>query len=94
MQNEFQNTLYRSKDQMLAAIAYEWMTAGGGHSDEEVTRLLAINSDPAALADECVGGWDLNAEWLAERDISRANLVEAFAEFISERPDIDHESLD
>src|SRR5215472_11641477 len=55
---KFQSTLYRSETAMLNAIAYEWITAGGQNNAEDVTDALRMSD--AALAEECIRGWELD----------------------------------
>jgi len=55
---EFQYTLYRSERAMLDAIAYEWITAGGWNSAADIAE--ALHMSDAALAEECIRGWELD----------------------------------
>lgn len=86
MSYEFQSTLHNTSGAMCAAIAYEWMTAGGLNKPADVDALIG-NATPEGLSAECVEAWDLNSEWLSERDTSAADITAAFAEFLSTRPD-------
>lgn len=56
---EFQSTAYRNADQMLVAIAGEWLSAGGMNDDDEHAKILATNTDDE-LAAECISGWGLD----------------------------------
>ena len=65
-----------------AAVAYEFMTAGGMNSPEQVTDLIGDRSaaDAAAsFADDAAESWTLH--------ISHADLQAAIADFIATRPD-------
>lgn len=86
MSYEFQNTLHQSPGQMCAAIAYEWMTAGGANKPAYVDEMVA-QTTPAAEAASCIDGWDLHAEWLKDRDTTPDDIVAAFSEFFASRPD-------
>lgn len=77
MRLEFQSTLFRTARDLTDAIAVEWMTAGGLNDRDFVAATLAATSDEA-LAAEVIGGWDLNAEWLAARGIDASDIAAAF----------------
>lgn len=95
MSFEFQSTLYHNQDAMCAAIAYEWMTAGGANSPDQVTELLSGRT-AEALADEAIITWGLGCAleqddsetWMQHRDITRDDIVTAFRYFIADRPDV------
>ncbi len=61
------------------AVAYEHMTARGENSPEQIDKLLAENSDPAAWAAEAIEEW--------AQHVTTVDLTAAIAEFIQERPD-------
>jgi hypothetical protein len=92
MSHEFQSTLYPSSGAMCDAIAYEWMTAGGANSPAAID---AMTQDAQHHAEECIEGWNLLAQtvtgddWLADRDSSAAEVLEAFERFFATRPDRD-----
>lgn len=65
--NEFQGALYRSTSEMLAAIASEFLSAGGLNGLEEQREALAADTD-ADLAAECISGWGLDQPFGAEID--------------------------
>jgi len=68
----------------LNDVAYEFMTAGGLNSPEQITDLIgnrSVTEAAASLADEAAENWDLH--------VSPADLAEAIADFIETRPDID-----
>ena len=60
-----------------AAVAYEFMTAGGLNTPEQITDLIAnrsVTEAAASLADEAAENWDLH--------VSPADLAEAIAKLI------------
>lgn len=98
---EFQSMLHRNAAECAAAIASAFMTADGMNNYDDVTELLANDTDDA-LADEAISGWGLDqmvpagfnadgneieAAWLETRELDRAAIVEAFADFRKNRPD-------
>ena len=88
MSYEFQSTLHHNSAHMCAAIAYEWMTAGGLNKSSAVDEILADPKNTAqALAVECIEAWDLNGVWLAERESTQDDIEKAFTQFITQRPD-------
>ena len=67
-----------------AAVAYEFMTAGGMNSAEQITDMIgdrSIADAAASFADEAAENWTLH--------VSHADLQAAIAEFITSRPDIE-----
>lgn len=86
MVTEFQGMSYNSQSAMLAAIAYEWMTAGGANSPQVIDDMGDL--DAAECAAECIRSWDLDDEWLEDREIDVEDIERAFADFIVNRPDI------
>lgn len=85
MNTEFQGMSYNSQNAMLAAIAYEWMTAGGANSSEEIDSMGGLSANECA--NECIRAWDLNDEWLSDREIDENDIINAFASFLANRPD-------
>ena len=79
MTYEFQSTLFRNANEMHAAIAGEWLSAGGANNDAFQREYLADYSD-ADMADEAIEGWDLRGEWAEKRDFTRDALIEAFVD--------------
>jgi ribonuclease HI len=82
---EFQNTLHRTRREMLAAVASEWLSAGGSNSRDTMIDELQIRSDAslAAEAIELLGldqpeNEDSTETWMEKRGVERADLVEAF----------------
>lgn len=53
MKYEFQNTLHTDSRSMCAAIAHEWMTAGGLNKPADVDD-IASKTTAAAAAAECI----------------------------------------
>lgn len=101
MSYEFQNILYRTEAAMLAAIACEWLTAGGANSSADIDEILQREDcTPESIARECIDGWGLDqagepdpysgdepTTWMEDRDITEGDIVSAFREFIAKRPD-------
>jgi hypothetical protein len=95
MTYEFQNTIYRTSTDLLDAIAYEWLTAGGLNGPDVIKELQADKTD-AELARECIKGWGLDEpfdgsddedpprSWMDERGITEEDLVEAFNQYREE----------
>jgi hypothetical protein len=79
MANEFQGTEFATRDMMLDAIAYEFMTAGGLNDSETVTELLENDTDEN-LAIEAIENWDLG-------DVTADELAGAISDFRKMRPD-------
>ncbi len=73
---EFQGTLFRCTRDLANGIAGEWITAGGLNTDADIRGFFASSTDES-LADDCINGWGLDAEWLGERDIDRSDIVAA-----------------
>lgn len=102
IQNEFQSNLYRNTSDMLAAIAYEWLTAGGSNSTETVSEFLSDFS-PKKAAEECISGWgfdeptmidadetgeEIMVSHMALNDYTASDLEAAFAAFAATRLDM------
>jgi hypothetical protein len=79
MTYEFQSTLFRNASEMHAAIAQEFLSAGGTASAAFQREYLADHSD-AEIADEAIEGWNLSGEWAETSDFSREGLIAAFAD--------------
>lgn len=87
---EFQSMSYRTSGEMAAAIAGEWLSACGHNPREFMVEELRHHTD-AELADDCIEGWALNQKpdwlgeenpktWMEQREISRDDIVAAFAD--------------
>jgi len=66
------------------AVAFEFMTAGGMNSPQQVNELIgerSVADAAASFADEAAENWELH--------VSHADLESAIAQFIVTRPDID-----
>jgi hypothetical protein len=93
MSYNFQSTLHPTSRAMCDAIAYEWMTAGGNNGPAIIDAMIADGVTTKACAEECIEGWNLleesptGANWLADRDSSAAEVLEAFDRFFATRPD-------
>lgn len=90
--HEFQNTLHRTAAEMCAAIAQEWLSAGG-LNDASIQQDVIAKDTACDLADEVIKAWGLNRitneddvryadatpiTWLEGRDATRAMIVDAF----------------
>lgn len=73
----FQGTAYQTKHDYYAAIAHEWLRAGGLHDRQSVRKTLAEASDDE-LADEAIEGWKFHGE---NPPFERDGLAQAFAEY-------------
>lgn len=80
---EFQSTLFRNEADMLAAIADEFLSAGGMNSETAQSQILSDNTDEQ-LAAECISGWGLDIagdetpSHMASNDYTAADLARAF----------------
>lgn len=79
MNYEFQSSLYRTPSELAAAIAGEWLCAGGANTREFMIDTLKSYSD-ADMADECIEGWGFTTEWMESRGIDRDKIINAFAD--------------
>ena len=68
----FQGIAYQTKRDYYAAIAHEWLSAGGLNSRQFVRETFAETSDDE-LADEVIEGWSLDGE--------QPGLTQAFADY-------------
>ena len=75
---DFQGCLYRTRYDLAAAVAGEWLSAGGANSLAEIA---AIADDDAEIVDEIIVGWELTPQWLETRSIDRSMLVRAVREY-------------
>jgi hypothetical protein len=57
----FQGIAYQTKRDYYAAIALEWLSAGGLRDRQSVRKTLAETSDDE-LADEAIEGWSLDGQ--------------------------------
>lgn len=82
---EFQGIAFRSEADMLAAIAREWLSAGGLNSEAQQSQFLADDADDA-LAAECIEAWGLNQgddetkSHMEFNNYSAADLAAAFGD--------------
>lgn len=92
MSYEFQNILHRSAAAMAAAIAEEWLTAGGANTTAVIREEILPGATAESLADEAIEGWGLDQPdqeregktWMEARDTERADLVAAFEALIEQ----------
>jgi hypothetical protein len=73
----FQGIAYQTKRDYCAAIALEWLSAGGLNDRRFVRETFARMSDDE-LADEAIEGWSFAAE---KAPFERDGLTQAFAEY-------------
>lgn len=78
MSYEFNSTLFRTRAEMCAAIAAEYLSAGGLNSEADQRKFLAESTN-AQMADDVIEGWALTGEWAEARNFTREALIEAFA---------------
>lgn len=89
MTYKFQGCAYRLQEEMLDAIAYEWLSGDGLISEPWQRHLLAIKSDQV-LADACIAGLNLDVgapngygeelpSHMEEYGYGEEELAEAFA---------------
>jgi len=89
---EFQNTLHTTPAAMCAHIAYSYMTADGKNDQQDLTSWIDYRTKHHAdaaehFADECIEEWNLCDQWLADRRITREDILHAIEHFIRYRPD-------
>ena len=90
MEYEWNSTLFRTRADMLDAIAHAWITAWGRNSREEVLRSLNEATD-ADLAAELIETWGLDQprspelfeyderpSHMSEHEYTKEDLSEAF----------------
>ena len=73
----FQGIAYQTKRDYYAAIAHEWLSAGGLNSRQFVRETFAETSDDE-LAHEVIEGWSLDGE---QPPFERDGLMRAFADY-------------
>jgi len=61
MSYRFGSKLYKTKDNMLSAIAEEFISAEGVHTEEEIREILETNSS-LELAQEAIEEWQLDED--------------------------------
>jgi len=61
MSYRFGSKLYKTKDNMLSAIAEEFISAEGVHTKEEIREILETNSS-LELAQEAIEEWQLDED--------------------------------
>jgi len=89
----FQGPLYRGKRNMLDAIAYEWLTAGGANHADDVADALASYTDLALAFETIMARWlgtgdgDDVPTHMKRNGYTLADLAAAFARFRAARPD-------
>ena len=72
-----QGTAYQTKRDYYAAIARDWLSAGGLNSRQFVRETFADTSDDE-LADEVIEGWSLDGE---QPPFEHDGLTQAFADY-------------
>ena len=73
----FQGVAYRTARDYYAAIAHDWLSAGGLNSRQFVRETFAETSDDE-LADEVIEGWSLDGQ---QPPFERDGLTQAFADY-------------
>jgi hypothetical protein len=73
----FQGTAYQTKRDYCAAIARDWLSAGGLNSRQFVRETFAETSDDE-LADEVIEGWSLDGQ---QPPFELDGLTQAFADY-------------
>ena len=73
----FQGTAYQTKRDYYAAIARDWLSAGGLNSRQFVRETFAETTDDE-LADEVIEGWSLDGQ---QPPFERDGLTHAFADY-------------
>ena len=77
MSYEFQNTLFKSRNDLCEAIAGAWISAGGANAREYIEKVCTeANADE--LVSECIDGFGLTEEWLSDRGIDAMHLYSGF----------------
>lgn len=101
MSYRFGTTLYLTKRDMLAAIAFDYATAGGNNSPDTVTELIRQGDlAPEQAAAEVISEWGLRipeealgdetpVSHMQQYGYTREELEAAFADFVQDRPDVD-----
>jgi hypothetical protein len=73
----FQGTAYQTKRDYYAAIARDWLSAGGLNSRQFVRETFAETSDDE-LGDEVIEGWSLDGQ---QPPFDRDDIAQAFADY-------------
>jgi len=73
----FQGVAYRTGRDYYAAIAHDWLSAGGLNSRQFVRETFAETSDDE-FADEVIEGWSLDGQ---QPPFERDGLTRAFADY-------------
>jgi hypothetical protein len=90
MTYEFQSTLFSDAALMCDCIAYAWMTADGNNKPSDID---GMSQHPFHHMTECVGGWNLDNDWMKARGIDTMDLMAAFDRFLHTRPDRIREAM-
>lgn len=83
MAYEFQNMLFRTKDEMLLALVTEWLSAGGANSREDMRECLSDMTDDE-WATELIESWGLDQPngdentWMEKRDVTSFDITATF----------------
>lgn len=96
---EFQSALFRTPSDVAAAIAVEWMSAGGCNDSDDIREAFSENTDEQ-LADRAISEWKLHEiangdavrrgdakpqTWLDSRGLDRGAIVKAFTQLRTEQ---------
>jgi hypothetical protein len=73
----FQGIAYQTKRDYYAAIAREWLSAGG-LNDRRFIRMTFAETSDDELADEVIEGWSIGGE---KPSLERDGLTQAFVEY-------------
>jgi hypothetical protein len=73
----FQGIAYQTKRDYYAAIAQEWLSAGGANSRRYI-RETFFHATDEELADEVIEGWSLDGQ---QPPFERDGLTQAFADY-------------
>ena len=80
MTHQFAGAIFETREQLVEAVAQEFMMAGGINSPDQITDILNDMSD-AELADEALDMWTVSG-------VTHEELIEAIARFRADRPDM------
>jgi hypothetical protein len=93
MAYKFGGNLYPTRTGMIRGAVYDWWTADGANSPDQVDA-IGCSLDGLAEADEMIEGWGLDVpgddgdpSWVAEHSITREELADTITEFWASRPD-------
>lgn len=74
---KFAGSLFNTRQDLINAVVYEWLTAGGSN-DADYCRTALETDGPEALVDEMVSdGW--GADVAADHDVTRDEWIDAMA---------------